>query len=114
MCFERAAHAGVGSVVCEETHRDEQSKAWVMGHVVKHLHNASSASVPQDPAKDAIHFDKMKANDPILHIQLYEPLAAWSITIFVFQATVEIVVCRLRVINVQLEEARAARGSHHY
>ena len=75
---ELATAAKEDSVVCIETHETEQTFPWVIGIVVATLHDAPSASAPHDPSKDPVHFEPVKANEPVLKVRLYEALEASS------------------------------------
>lgn len=60
----RASEASIGSVICIETHKDEQSHPWVIGEVVEGLHNATANSRPYDSNLDPVRFDQVKVNEP--------------------------------------------------
>lgn len=106
-----AQGAAVGSVVCVETHVEEQTHPWVLGVVTEAYHSAPSSSKPHDVSSDPIQFTPFKAGDPVLKLQLYEALAPGSATFFLSEA-IELVSARqVRVVGVELEEARSARGS---
>ena len=64
----RAEGAKVGTMVCIETHRDEQTFPWVIGSVVTELQSAPAASPAYDPEKDAVHFDLVRFGEPALQV----------------------------------------------
>ena len=105
--LERADRAEKASVVCIETHKDEQTFPWVIGAVVEPVHNAAVASPPYDPTKDAIHLEPVKANEPALSVTLYEALEPGSSTYVVSEMTIFVPARRVRVIDVELEELRS-------
>eukprot|EP00966_Prymnesium_polylepis_P016553 381939-Prymnesium_polylepis.1 len=62
----RSQQAAIGTVVCVETHDDEQTVPWVIGSLLESISNAPAASPPFDPNKDAVHFEPVKVNEPAL------------------------------------------------
>ena len=74
----RAEKAEAGSIVCIETHEDEQAHPWVISEVTKTIHEAPAASTPYNPAKDSIHFEPVKAKEPVLEVKLLDTLAPGS------------------------------------
>lgn len=74
----RAERAVVGSVICVETHEDEQSFPWVIGSVVTPISDAPIASAPHN--KDPIQFEALRLNEPALQVRLYEALQPGSST----------------------------------
>ena len=61
-----------------ETHEKEQSLPWVIGVVEATLSYAPAASKPFDPTTDAVQFEAVKANEPVLRVRLYEGLEPGS------------------------------------
>lgn len=105
----RARNAVVGSVVCVETHKDEQMHPWIIGRVLEGIHDATSASPPFSPTGEVpIQFEPLRACEPALKIQLFEALDVGSTTYFISEVKVQIPARSVRVIDVQLEEARAS------
>lgn len=106
--IELARTVPVGSIVCIETHKDDQTHPWVIGRVVEPMHNAHCASVPFDSEKDMIRFDPVKLNEPELILQLFEGLEPGSSTYFLSELSVHVPAHSVRVIDVVLEEARSS------
>ena len=104
----RAKNAAEGSVVCIETHKDEQTFPWVIGSVVEVLHDAPAASAPHDPQKDAVRLDPVKASEEVLKVRLYEALAPGSTTYTPSDLILLVKARSVRVIDVQLEELRVS------
>jgi hypothetical protein len=97
----RAEKAELASVVCIETHEDEQAHPWVIGEVTKTLHEAPAASSPFHAAKDSIHLEPVKAKEPVLEMKLLDTLALGSTTYFYSDLTVLVPARRVRVIKVE-------------
>lgn len=104
----RALLARVGTVVCIETHKDEQSYPWMIGEVLQSVYTAQVASPPYDANAEAVRFERVRMNEPILKVKLHEPLQPGSIIYKLSDFEVEVPSRSVRVIDVQLE---AARGS---
>ena len=104
----RAEKAEAGSIVCIETHEDEQAHPWVISEVTKTIHEAPAASTPYNPAKDSIHFEPVKAKEPVLEVKLLDTLAPGSTTYFYSELTVLVPARRVRVIKVELEPVRSS------
>lgn len=77
--LQRAERGAVGCIICEETHKDEQTHPWVMGVVITAVHPSSK---PYDAAIDPIHLDQAKEKELVLKIQLYEALTPGSSVYF--------------------------------
>jgi len=107
-CSQEAA---TGTVVCVETHNDEQTVPWVIGTVLEKISNAPAASPSFDPNKDAVHFEPVKANEPALKLQLYEGLEPGSSTYVVSDVVLLAPARRVRVIDVELQELRSTTRS---
>lgn len=106
---ERAKSAQTGSLVCVETHKNEQMHPWVIGKVVEMVHTVEAvAHAPQISASHFIQFESIRANDVVLKLQLYEALDAGSSTYFLSQTTVLVPARSVRVVDVVLVEARAS------
>ena len=105
--LERAEQASMGSVVCIETHANEQSHPWVLGVVTKLVHNAPAATNYND-ATDPIHFEPVRVNEPVLEVQLYEGLEPGSSTFFLSDTKLLVPARRVRVINLELEQQRGS------
>lgn len=103
----RASEAAAQSVVCIETHKDEQMHPWVLAEVLQTVHNASCASRPHDPQTDPVHFEPVKASEPALNVRLFEALEPGSMLFY--HSDVELIVPArmVRVINITLEAVRA-------
>lgn len=97
-----------GSVVCIETHQNEQTFPWVIGTVVSELQNAAAASSPYDASKDPVHFEPLKVGEPALEVTLYEALQPGSTTYTTSKVTLWVPARRIRVIDVELEEVRSS------
>ena len=105
---ERAERTKAGTVVCVETHKDEQTFPWVIGLVVTELQSAPAASVAYDPATDTVHFEPVKASEPALQVKLYEALQPGSTIYKLSEMLVWVPARRVRVIDVELEETRGS------
>ena len=103
---ERGATAAVDSVVCIETHKEEQTFPWVIGLVKEPVHTSTSASAPFDLQAEGVHLEPVRSNEPVLKVQLYEGLGAGSTTYFLSDIVVLVPTRRVRVIDVSLEELR--------
>ncbi|KAL3932817.1 MAG: hypothetical protein SGPRY_000548 [Prymnesium sp.] len=88
------------------THKEEQMHPWVIGKVLQAVHE-TSASLPFDSSKDAVQFEALKVNELALKLQLYEALDVGSFTYFISELTVCAPARCVRVVVVQLEEARS-------
>ena len=108
--LEMAEKAAVADVVCVETHEKEQSLPWVIGVVEATLSNAPAASKPFDPTTDAVQFEAVKANEPVLRVRLYEGLEPGSTTYTLSNVTLLVPARRVRVATVELQELRNARA----
>ena len=106
----RAEGAKVGTTVCIETHKDEQTFPWVLGSVVTELQSAPSASPAYDPVKDAVHFEPVRFSEPALQVRLYEALQPGSTSYAPSSLLVWVPARRVRVIDVELVPLRAAPG----
>lgn len=106
--LSRATMAKLGSVVCIETHKDEQTVPWVIGVVTKELHDAPCASLPYNVANDLIHFEPFKAGEPSLQITLYEALQPGSTTFSLSTMSTLVAARTVRVIDVELVETRSS------
>ena len=106
---ELAETAAVESVVCIETHDDEQTFPWVLGAVVATVHDATSASPPFNAAKDSVHFEPVKANERVLKLRLYEALDPTSTTYTLSNIEMLVPARRVRVANVELIGVRSPR-----
>lgn len=109
----RATNAAKGSTVCFETHKDEQSLPWVLGLIVTAVCNApSGCSVPYDSSKDPVHFEPIRVNEPAIQVTLYnEPLQPGSSTYTLSELTMWVPARCVKVIDVELLEARESRLS---
>lgn len=106
--LERAKEVEVNTVVCIETHDDEQTHPWVIGKVVETLHNAAASSTPYNEQSDPVKLVSFQSNDPVLKVQLYEALEPASSVFFLSELTLLVSARRIRVVNVELEETRAS------
>lgn len=106
--IERARGAAIGSIVCIETHHEEQMHPWVLGRILQGARDAVTASTPFEPAKDLIRFDSYRANEPILRVQLYEAVDVGSCTYFASEITALAPAKSVRVVDIKLQEARAS------
>lgn len=104
----RASEAVVGSVVCVETHKDEQMHPWLIAEVVKTMHNAPAASPAHDPEKDPVHLEPVKADEAVLMVKLYEALEPGSFLFFPSEISVLVPARKVRVSGVVLEAVRSA------
>lgn len=104
----RAQNAHKDSVICIETHKDEQTYPWVIGLVIEMVQQSPIASVPYDPMKDPIHFDPLKMNEPALQVRLYEGLQPGSMTYKLTDLIIWVPARRVRVIDIELREARSS------
>ena len=102
-----AKAAPVHTVVCVETHEEEQSYPWVIGAVVQGMHDAATASLPHDASTDAIRFERIRTTEPVLKLQLYEPLMHGSTTYVLSDATLLVPARSVRVGNVELLGCRS-------
>ena len=94
------------SLICVETHKDEQAFPWVLGTVVKASHLAE-VSVSHTDTSNAPHLEAVKQGEPALSIRLWEALEPGS-TSYVEGSTIVLVPARrVRVVDVQLESVRA-------
>lgn len=76
----RAKEAKCGSVVCVETHKEEQSFPWVLGYITPTVYTATTVPRAYNADTDPIRFDPVKVNNEVLEIQLYEALEPRSST----------------------------------
>lgn len=106
--MELAKRAKLGSIICLETHKEEQTHPWVLGEVVKEVETAQIASRPYDPTHDLIRFDAVRVNDLVLNIKLFEALEPGSATYFPSNVELKVPARRVRVIDVKLQETRAS------
>lgn len=106
---ERAERAAEGSIVCIETHKDEQSYPWCIGTVVKRMCDAPAASAPYDSSNDPVHFEPLRAGEPALQVTMYEALQPGSSTYTLSTLTIWVPARRIRVIDLQLQETRESR-----
>ena len=106
---ELAKTAETGSVVCIETHQDEQTFPWVLGSVVSTLHDAPAASPAHDPLEDAVRFEPVRVKEPVLKVRLYEALDPGSTTYTLSNITILVPGRRVRVAKVELVGARNIR-----
>lgn len=103
----RASMAIVDTVVCVETHKEEQTFPWVIGTVVLPSHAATEA-VANTTTADNPRLAAVSAGEPALCIKLWEALEPSS-SAYVQAATSVIVPAKsVRVVNVQLEPVRAS------
>lgn len=107
----RSEQAAVGCVVCIETHNDEQIVPWVLGSVVRAAQGAPSTSAPYNPSTGGIRFEPVRAGEPALEVTLYEPLQPGSSTYFLSDLIMWVPARRVRVIDVELRDARESRLS---
>ena len=107
---ERASRAKADSVVCIETHKDEQTFPWVLARVLTTVHDAPAASPPFNAATDALHLEPVRLGEPALRVQLYEGLAPGSSTYTLSDVTVLVPARRVRVVDVELKECRSGAG----
>ena len=105
---ERAEQAKEGTVVCFETHDNEQAFPWMIGKVVKTVHEALTASPAYNAERDPFHLDHVRAGDCALQLKLYEALEAGSTTYVESERIVLIAARRIRVIDVDLVECRGS------
>ena len=73
----RAATAAVGSCICIETHKDEQTFPWIIGTVVEASHPAASA-VAHTATPDAPRLEAIKLGELVLRVKLWEALEPGS------------------------------------
>lgn len=106
--ISRAEGAMIGSIVCVETHDEEQNYPWLIGVVKQTLKNAPTASAPYDPAKDVVHLEPVRVNEPALELQLYEGLAPGSPIFCESEVVIWVPGRRVRVVDVELEETRCS------
>ena len=99
---ELAQTAEAESVICFETHQDEQTFPWVLGKVVTTVHDAPAASRAHNPSQDAVHFEPVRANEPVLEVRLYEALDPGSTTYTLSDITMLVPTRRVRVAKVEL------------
>lgn len=112
--LERADNATVGSNVCVETHNAEQTVPWVLGRVVAGAHVNEVASPDFDESHDTIRFEPVRAGDRALRVRLWEALEPGSSTFTLSNIEVLVAARRVRVLDVELVEARqSARGAEH-
>lgn len=78
MQFALAQQASVGSIVCIETHKDEQTHPWVIGEVAQAMQHSPIASSPHDPSRDAVHWEPVRGNEVALQVHVFEPLQLGS------------------------------------
>ena len=105
-----AAKASVASVVCVETHKEEQTFPWVIGSVIAPLHDSAGQGPAYDPLKDTIRFERVRAAEPVLTVRLFEALQPGSTTYTVSTVEVQVAARPVRVIDVQMEQVRS--GGH--
>ena len=98
----------VDTVVCIETHDDEQTHPWVIAKVVEMLHDAPTGSTPYNEESDPVRLVSFQPNDPVLKVQLYEALEPASSIFFLSELTLLVCARRVRVADVELEETRAS------
>lgn len=103
----RSANATLGSAICIETHKDEQTHPWVVGKVVSTLHEASEQGLAYDVQRDGIHLDRVRAAEPVLTVQLYEAVQPGSNVLTLSDQVVEVAARRVRVVGVQLTNVRS-------
>ena len=104
----RSEKATVGSIICVETHDLEQSIPWVIGTILEPTQAAPAASPPYDSTRDSIHFEPVKANEPVLKVQLYEGLEPGSSTYVLSDVVMLVPARRVRVIDVELQDLRSS------
>ena len=104
----RAEGAKVGTIVCVETHKDEQTFPWVIGSVVTELKSAPAASPPYDSNTDAVRFEPVKFGEPALELRLYEALQPGSTSYCPSTVTLWVTARRVRVIDVELVPLRTS------
>ena len=100
----------VGSIICIETHKDEQTHPWVIGSVTEVLHDALVPGAAFDSAKDAVRLDKINVSDRVLEVLLYEALQPGSTTYTPSDLKLIVAGKAVRVTDVELVEARSFRG----
>lgn len=105
----RAEMTLVGSVVCIETHRDEQSYPWAIGVVTTAIVDAPTASPPYDPLKDPVHFEPLRAHELALKVTLYETLQPGSSTYSLSDIIMLVPARRIRVADIELQQTRESR-----
>ena len=81
---------------------------WVIGKVLRSMHDANAASTPYDASKDPIHLEPVRANELVLQINLYETLEPGATTYISSDMTVLVPARRVRVVDVQLTDVRSA------
>ena len=64
----------LGRIVCVETAADEQSVPWVVGKVLATSWLATEQGPAHDPAAGNIGFVRVRANEPVMKLQLFETL----------------------------------------
>lgn len=106
--IELAKGAKLGTIVCLETHKDEQTHPWVIGEVAKEVESAQAASLPYDADRDLVRFDPIRVNDLVLKVKLYEALEPGSCTYFPSNVELFVPARRVRVIDVKMQETRAS------
>ena len=82
----------------------------MLGVVEATLSNAPAASKAFDPTTDAVHFEAVKANEPVLRVRLYEGLEPGSTIYTLSNVTLLVPARRVRVATVELQELRNARA----
>lgn len=104
----RARTAALRSIVCVETHTKEQTHPWVTGKAVGQVHDAECPLHTFNAETDLVRFEPVRANEPILKVQLLEALDAGSKTFFASELTVDVPAKSVRVVDIAMDEARAS------
>ena len=105
----RAEAVVLDEVICFETHKDEQTYPWLIGRVKQAVHTSTAASLPYNAQTDAVRFEPVRWNEPVLGVQIYEALEPGSTTYKLSDLTLLVPARRVRVAKIELEEVRASQ-----
>ena len=107
MAIQRAEKVVVDSIICIETHKDEQSYPWVLGTVVVSLQAAPATSSPYDLAAGGIRLEPVREGEPALQVKLLEPIEPGSVHYIPSEIIQWVPARRVRVIDITMSEVRS-------